>query len=250
MSNPVLLFNNVLKLGSGLTATSEVAGYPVENVYDWRPGTPYRWRATSTASQTITVSGLTAGTKVDCLFVAGHNLSGCSVTAAGQALGTVPSNNFWMKSFTEQTGTTFSVVISGASVASQVGVLVLGKALAFPRGLEPSWDVYGEEPVTEWNVSEGGMFLGANYLYTIKRLTISYQEPGFSTTEFWTPASGLGFDDDFKPHARQYPFAFGWNLDTDPEGWLARLEGGFKNPFFATTSRRTLAMPIVAYREA
>lgn len=77
---PFILSDNVLIDGT-VTVTSEEAGYPKENMWDWLDST--YWKATSAAVQNIVIDKGAAGISVDTLGVLGHNWG-----TAGNSLGT------------------------------------------------------------------------------------------------------------------------------------------------------------------
>ena len=241
--NPRILFHNALATGSSLSATNQDAAYPVSNLLDWRAARAFAFASTNTSS-TITVTGCPANTKVDTLFIAGHNLSGASINPAGTGAVTVPNNKFWMKGFTEQTGTSFTVVISSAPSGFYCGVMVLGQALTIPLGAQPGWDIYGWQPNTNWSMSDTGMPLGSETFGIEREITISYPDPGFTTTELWAATTMPNMDTDFRAHARKNPFAFGWNLDTDPEGYLCLLQS-VSAPFSYLSTRRSMELSFV-----
>ena len=75
MASPFFLFENVLESGT-LTASTEVDGWPAENLLDWRPGTAYRWRAAIASTPATVEVDLGVGNEIlaDAIGIAGHNL--------------------------------------------------------------------------------------------------------------------------------------------------------------------------------
>ena len=72
-------------------------------------------------------------------------------------------------------------------------------------------------------------------------------------TDFFDPASGLGWDEEFVDHAIDSgkPFWFAWNLDTEAsEVYLCHVDGDeFRSPFVGTTNRRGLNCTFIGHRE-
>lgn len=250
--NPRLLFHNVFALGT-VTASSTASGYLASNIADWRPGAAFSWKANA-ATSPATLSVTVASTSVDTIFIAGHNLGSqgktvdVKLTSPGAVtIGSIPSTwglNYWMGSFSTQTGTTFTVSLEasgGFGSAPQVGVLVLGRALEVPMGIQQGHDLKGWRPEREESFSETGFPLGANFTTSRRRLSLEWPEPGFSNTDFWTKATFPNFDKDFRAHAAQNPFAFGYDLAVDNVGLFCLLRSAMQ-PFAATHSYRTLVL--------
>lgn len=262
------LYENILEDGT-LTA-SEASGFPVENVIDWRVGTPYRWKfdaTTSPASITLDL-GSASSAQPDTFVLGGHNLytagAKYKVQYSTDGFATMTSDAFTFATpaddFAAQT--TFTVGSSyrywriqiestGANFteAPQIGVATLGRRLALPNGITPDVDIYGEDPQTEWTMSEGGDHLGAVLRYVGKRFALSFPDPGFAVADFFD-TSGVEFDTGLKPHLRTKPCWFAWNTDADSRGvWLVRRDGPVGNPFVYSTARRALTLTLIAKQE-
>jgi hypothetical protein len=249
--NPRLLFHNVYALGT-VTASSTASGYLASNITDWRPGAAFSWKANVTTSP-ATLSVTVASTSVDTIFIAGHNLGsqGKDVTVSltspsSVSIGTIASTwgtKYWMAGFSTATGTTFTLSLAasgGFASAPQIGVVVLGKALEMPMGIQQGHDLKGWRPEREESFSETGFPLGANFTSSRRRLSLEWPEPGFSNSEFWTK-SFPNFDVDFRAHAAQNPFAFGYDLAVDNVGLFCLLRSAAQ-PFGITHSYRTLVL--------
>lgn len=256
--NPCLHFKNVFDQGT-VTAGSTASGFPATNVADWRMATPYRWKATGSGTQYIQVDlGASLTMNADTVSIAGHNLKtgayslavkyGAGYSSTALTATVVPSDRPWIKTFTAPGAQRYwKVELTSGSTTPQIGILVLGLRLELPLGPQPGWDLWGEEAVTDYVTNEYGMPLGSNLKYLSKRMTIDYPD-GFSDSELWT-ASGISWDTDFLPHSRSKPFFFAWDTATDTEPWLCRRDGFMSNPISFIKTRRTLSMPVVAYRE-
>ena len=257
--NPYLHFKNVFDQGT-VSCSTEAAGYPAENIADWRMATPYRWKATASGTQSLTVDlGGSLTMDSDTVSIAGHNLytggyslavkygSGYSSTALAATV--VPSDRPWTKTFTAPGAQRYwKIELTSGTTTPQIGILILGLRLTIPLGPQPGWDLWGEEAVTDYQSNEYGMPLGSNLRYISKRLTIDYPDAEFSNSELWS-ATGISWDTDFMPHSRTKPFFFSWDAASDTEPWLCRREGYLSNPIGSVSTRRNLSMPVVAYRE-
>ena len=189
MANPFLFFESLLDSGT-VTATSEAAGFPVENLSDWRQGTPYRWKATTNGTQNIDIDlGAAPGfAACDTICIGGHNLGTGGATysvqhdstgAFGGAETTVlaaqsPSDDLpQLSTFTGANVRYWRVIIAGTpSAVAQIGILTLGRRLAFTAGVQPGLDPYGAEAVADDATSENGSPLGTNLRYIRRRFNI------------------------------------------------------------------------------
>lgn len=160
----VLGYQNLLNVNN-VTATSEVAADPITNIAN--PATAYVWRATSAATQTITIN--TAGQTVDYIGIARHNLNqvGLTVTVKYNGITIVPSTAIsdvqaLMFLQNEATPTTVEIIIAGATEAPVIGVLYIGKALRLQRNIYVGHTpiTYGRQRKSVNGISENGQYLG------------------------------------------------------------------------------------------
>lgn len=250
MANPFFLFENIFADGD-LTVTSEAAGYPKENLTDWRNWNV--WRATATATQHIDVDyGSTIAP--DTLVISGHN--GATVAAK------------WRVAYSD-TGTSYSLVdtytafvdddplvytfsesahrywrvslgVSPSDVV-QAGIVMLGRRFELPR-LDTGTAPYSQEVVSDAAINENGQMLGVNVKY-VRRSGLNLNYDSMSLTEFWTPASGLTFDDDMAPHmSAGKPMWYAWNIDLEPRHVWYVYASKWDAPHVSTTNRRALRM--------
>lgn len=205
MAYPFILYTNIYESGT-VTATSEATGFDVENIFDWR--SYVRWKATSTATQYITVD---YGTAVSCdaLGITGHNLSDATVSVESSTTGAwageqatrlsgfTPTDNADIcKPFTAASVRYWRIKILTPTTAPEIGVLCLGARLDFPKNpTRPLlFNNEGMEVVSER--SKGGHILGVvNYFrpYSIALsfswLTIAFLRGDLYT--FWSTHGGL-----------------------------------------------------------
>lgn len=268
MARPAILFENDFALGT-LTSRAAAAGYPCSNTTDWRSGGPYRWRGESgetTGDEWLKVdAGLGSTYQPECCIVAGHNLytlgwrwkpqySDNDIAWSDAASYLTPTSNapsvalwnatsigahrYWRAYLQHPT-----LTVGGQL---QLGIATLGRLMTIPAGMPDGTDILGEEAVTDWASSPGGAWLGANHRYVKRDFELAY-DIGMTTTEFYSPASGLRFDEDFLPHARSKPFWFLWNTDVSQQtAWLCAVNGKISMPFHGIYTRRKLSLPIRA----
>ena len=72
--NHLLLFENVLANGTLTSSPGDAAGYPKENVLDWRMPTAYAWKASATTTPAYLAVDLGAGVTsvVDAVAIGAH----------------------------------------------------------------------------------------------------------------------------------------------------------------------------------
>lgn len=131
---------NVLESGT-VTVTGEAQGYPAYRLYDRLFARP--WRAVGTGTQTIQVDQGAAPVAVDCLIVPlGHLLDGCTLAFERSPNGSdwTPLVTAWVQSGSDTilkqaaaptTDRYLRVVISGASVAPEIGELLITRLHTF-----------------------------------------------------------------------------------------------------------------------
>lgn len=263
MARPIILFENDIWENGTLTETTEAAGFPHESVNDWRMSTPYRWKATTTATQELDCDIGAATGQPTAAAIGGHNLATVSATwrvlysdngadyteaFAAQA----PADDMpQMQTFTMSSAHRYwRLEIAGSPTAvAQIGVFTLGREMEFEQGPMPDLDPYGYEVQQDVSRNERGAFIGSNIRYIEKRFNVSHS-PGMTTAGFYAPASGISFDDDFTPHVQAgKPFWFAWNIDVEPTEVYLCTTDAVRMPWSGTTLRRELHMTLVGYRE-
>jgi len=271
---PFVFFNSVFDdAGVTLSASSEQAAFPVSNVTDWRMGTPYRWKSdVLTDDQEINFDAGAGNTTLpDTFAIAGHNFGTIGATVTLQSdtddidpyttvRGPVTVSDDLPLILTNSSSTPTRywrlriLKDGGGSFASkpEIGIYVLGDRLEFTgAGVEPGLDPWGVESVVEDSRNENGSPIGVNVKYRRKMFHFDYSTAGIADSDFFNPASGLGFDDDFKPHAIDAgkPFFFNWNLSAQAdENYLCWVRD-IRMPFVGSTARRAFQAQFEGYRE-
>jgi len=160
----VIGYNNLLNVNN-VTVTSALATNPITNVAN--PATAYTWEATSGASQTITIQ--TSGQTIDYVGIARHNLNqvGLTVTLKYNGVTVVPATPvseiqaiLFLQN--EATPDTVEIIIEGATMAPQIGVIYVGKSLRLQRNIYVGHTpiTYGRNRKAINGVSENGQYLG------------------------------------------------------------------------------------------
>lgn len=246
MANPWMLFENVYEDGA-ITANNEDASYPVENVIDWREDVRFR-SSTTTALQTIDVdlgtsfASLPHGGAPDAACIAGHNLATVadkwriSYSDNGSAwtdlswVDVQATNIPHLTTWSGQGAHRYWRLTVGSvalSAVMQLGILTVGRRLTLPKGPTPAMDAYGRSLEGVWGGEQPhGSRLERKTRNVARRFQMRFGPPGFRDEDFFAPASGLGWDDDFRPHAlvAGKPFFFAWNSDTEADPWLCVTE--------------------------
>lgn len=269
MANPSVLTEDIfVQSGATVTMTSETAGFPKENLQDWRLGTAYRWKATSVASQTYHVDLGSAAPSIarscDAFVIGGHNLG--TVTAdvsvawstddaawTDVVTSAAPGDDFpYMRQWTAPGVKRYwRVVIANATTTpAQAGIITLGRRLDFTEGAQADLDPYQQEAVVEDASNENGSPIGVNVRYKRKVFRINHTNIGMTDADFFS-VSGMNFDDHFVPHAidNGKPFWFTWNWDVDTDETYLCKTRRVRQPFITSTARRQLSAEFEAFRE-
>ena len=175
----VIGYQNVLNV-SNVTATSALSTNPITSVAN--PATAYTWEATSAATQTITIQ--TAGQQIDYIGIARHNLDqiGLTVTVKYNGVTVIPASSvssiqaiLFLQN--EATPDTVEIIIAGATVAPQIGVIYIGKALRLERNIYVGHTPinYSRDRVSINGVSESGQYLGEIVVRQTNSTTVSLQ---------------------------------------------------------------------------
>lgn len=213
MNDIIILYDNVLPTASAISVTSEATGYAKENAYDWL--TWDFWKPTAAGTVYYTVD-LGAAQLLNAWGLYAHDLgaNGASIKLqyssdnfaadindvgiAVSPTGTEPV----LKTFTAINARYWRWEIASASVASKIGVLMLGSYLQPPAplevGHEPDSMASQYEPMV--NLSQESAILGAS-LYKKPfpgKLDISLLTPDW-IRNYWYP---------FLQHVEQSPKGF------------------------------------------
>ena len=218
----VIGYQNILNVNN-VTATSSLATNPITNVAN--PATAYTWEATSAATQTITIN--TAGQEVDYIGIARHNLNqiGLTVSVKYNGITIVPATSIsdvQALLFLQNIAIpdTVEIIISGATVAPQIGVIYIGKSLRLERNIYVGHTpiTYGRNRTSINGVSENGQYLGEIVVREMNMTQVSLQ----NLTPIWYRTM---LDPFFKLSPRP-PCFWAWRPETYPdEVGFAWVEG-------------------------
>jgi hypothetical protein len=218
--NPLLCYKN-LAIGSTVTASSEAAGFPKENVLN--PLTYNSWKPN--AQDSYIQFDLGAPKEINYMAIAAHNLGSNSNTISFEWFDTV--SNTWQNEITNvaptedstillimgtnRTFQTWKLAISGGTPPN-VGVVYLGKALEVER------KIYGGHTPVNLNQdtkilpqkSETGQFLGKSIISQGAKTDVMFKNlsKNFVYGEYKT----------FIETAQTQPFFFAWRPGTFADG--------------------------------
>jgi hypothetical protein len=228
MALPFILYDNIFDNGA-ISATSEVGS--VQNIKDWR--SYVRWSATSTATQYVTVDH---GTAVACdgLGIAGHNLSGATLSVASSTTGAwageqvtrlapfTPTDNADIcKPFTSASARYWRLKILTPSEVPEIGVLCLGPRMDFPIYPDKPLDFKQSQMEADESVSKGGHLLGVTTRFEPYTFSLSFTYIDYS----WIVAN---FDVFWKAHGKTHtPFFVNINADLWSDGRFCKFPDSF-----------------------
>ena len=218
----VIGYQNILNVNN-VTATSSLATNPITNVAN--PATAYTWEATSASTQTITIN--TAGQEVDYIGIARHNLNqiGLTVSVKYNGITIVPATSIsdvQALLFLQNIAIpdTVEIIISGATVAPQIGVIYIGKSLRLERNIYVGHTpiTYGRNRTSINGVSENGQYLGEIVVREMNMTQVSLQN--------LTPTWYRSMLDPFFKLSPRPPCFWAWRPETYPnEVGFAWIEG-------------------------
>lgn len=222
---PLIGWHNLVLVGN-VAATSEASGYPASNLVN--PTTHLDWRATSTADQYLTVSGLDE--TFNYVGLAKHNLGSTAAAVSvetwnGSSWDEVlspsvpPDDAPLMLKFSTQSATQARVLIQDGSEAPRVAVLYLGFVLTAERRIYA-----GHTPITYGRKTEGpaGYSEGGNYL---GRIITRETRTTIARLSLISPVWYRQYFVEFLAAAKDRPFFFAWRPASYPletgYAWLA-----------------------------
>jgi hypothetical protein len=229
MAAPSILYDNLFLLGTPV-ATDTAAGYNVLNVTDLKDHT--FWKAASSGIKYITIDCGSAKS-ADCLGLYAHNLDSAQANGSVSVESSI-NNTDWtqrlapfipqagasVKIFTSASARYWRVKIVTASVAAQIGVILLGVRLnmEYPQEAPVSYLNEGIKGLTEESVA--GNFLGA----VLENFPINLSANFKNFTSAWYNASFLPF---WNNHAKRLkPFFYCHDLDNYPnDNYFVRCTG-------------------------
>jgi len=173
-AKPIILFNNDLENSGIDSITSEQAGFPKENMLDWKPWTV--WRSSGTADQVIILDKGVAGVTIDAFGIDGHNMGtetaqiqvehddNAGFASATTAFLQIFSNDDrFFKLFTGSTERYWRITITLLGVShAEIGLLFLGARYTMPRLPIDGFNLDRQESKGRVNRSRGGNHLGSS----------------------------------------------------------------------------------------
>lgn len=222
--NPIFGYHNLVTT-SNISATTEAAGYPIDNVAN--PNTAIEWRANTTATHYLTVDTQAYAGEIDYIAIARHNLGSnaieVSVEVATTTSGGAPSG--WTEvvsgvlfaddapalfRFTSGSYTGVRLKMLTGAAAARIAVVYCGKLLIGQRRI-----YVGHTPITDGRttkiingMSESGNFLGRIVLGEFNETSIAMK----SLTPSWVRS----YLRPFIQETREIPFFFGWRPQSYP----------------------------------
>ena len=217
---------------TGLTATSEAAGFLVANVLDMLEGT--LWKATSSSDQYIAFDAGSGNTyTADYIAIAGHNLKtrAATLTLQYSTNGADWSNAFTgfavvddkalVKEFTTQTVRYWRVKLSSMSGIPYIAICIWGQAIELDYA-SSSFDPHAEDNKANVNLSETGYVLGIHNRYSERQIDLIFNDADdtlYQKCKTWWDTSGLK------------NFFVSWEPTSHAtEVYLMRPDSSFKNP--------------------
>ena len=180
-----IAYYNFLEYGA-LTVTSEATGFPKANLQDYRDYT--YWKATSNATQTITIDLTGTGyesSAVSYLGFVSHNLKTIEADITlyywdGSEFAVLiptfnaPSDNVFFIEFTPQASTKFRIGIANSNAAPQIGFIGLGQVCQFTYLPDAPFNLGGERIIATQEISNSGNLLGVTLDYAEIDLSSSF----------------------------------------------------------------------------
>lgn len=210
-------------------ASSEAAGYPATNMIN--PSTFLKWKATSTAAQSIAFFGVSMTGTIDYVGIAKHNLGtvGADVELRGSFDGgfsypvsiatfSPADDSPIIIAFTGAAYTAVVLLTGATSAPIQVGVVYVGQRLTIPCRLYVGHTPlkYARSPNVVTSRSENGNFLG--------RVVIGGKSSSKASFKNIKPDFYRASVDPFIKSADSTPFFFAWRPDSYPNevgyAWL------------------------------
>jgi hypothetical protein len=178
-NKPIIAYQNNVTFSS-ITATSSTNAGPITNAAN--PATSFVWRATSNATQVITINN--SGAPVNYIGIARHNLNQAGLTAEVRFNGVVvltaqavQDNQALLIYFDEASPDTITITLAGATIAPTIGVIYAGLTMRLERSLYVGHTpiTYARDRKTINGMSENGQYLGEIVVRESKQTQVSIQ---------------------------------------------------------------------------
>ncbi len=175
-TNPIILYANELPNAASITVTSEAAGYPKENAYDYLPWDAWMAAAAGTVYYTVDMG---SAVSMDAWGAFRHTLgtNGASIQAQYSTTGAFAgeevnvgsavspsSTEPFLRAFGAVSARYWRFKIISASAASEIAGIFLGTRMDMQEGLRPGYVPDTNKPRYSRisNVSEAGNLLGGS----------------------------------------------------------------------------------------
>lgn len=256
MSKAYIFYDNLFTspLVTSVTASSQRAGYSVENAYDWRTTTYWSpnvysgysyFQATFSSAVTadyIAIYRHNLGTVGGIFYVAysNDNWATTNITVSGTYPTSATDNELKIKLFAPITARYWRVIfVLYTSTPFYVGVVMLGKSFNLYRGMPPSFILpHQARKNTIMNQkTEGGQFAGrAITSHGAKTTILNKAIPANWYREHVEP---------FILHAEKYPFLFSWNhTDRPADACWCETDGDIPDAPIDENYRQNLNVPV------
>jgi hypothetical protein len=230
-SYPAVCWDNLVGRDPGPTIThsADAAGYPFENVSDWRDYT--QWRSSDAGTLFVKLdAGAGQTMTADSLAIAGHNLASEGVEELALQSSdddseyedcftplTPADDRVIFRKFPAQSHRYFKLIIPTYTNPPRIGVLFIGQAMSIPAYPDPGFDPDAREADLAQEVSKTGRLLGTAARFVRREISARFSRiaPDFISGQ-WVPF--------FANHGAT-PFFFAWDPDGRPEEcYLVRLK--------------------------
>lgn len=226
-AKPIIAWQNRV-LSADLTVSSEAAGFPKENLPDWRPY--LAWKGVGLDEQWLQLDAGPGRTlTADCVGISGHDFQSqnASLELAASENGSdwevivpafVPSDNrSWLKTFAAVSRRWWRLRIPvGYSSPPRLGIWFLGEHLSFPVYPELGFDPDGQVKESEVQQSRGGNLLGVVERFSRREVRVNFRH----LSPAWCEAVWKPF---FAAHGLK-PFFWAWDLQNHRDQvYLMRL---------------------------
>lgn len=219
LNAPLFAYDNLVT-STNVAAGNSATGYPATNLAN--PATFLKWKANTTASQSLTID-LTGNTQqIDYIAIAKHNFytAGVDVTIRGDTGSglteivpqfSLSDDGVFLARFEAAAYVEISIDLSAASVAAEAAVLYCGTLLPAERNIYVG---YAPMTLSRDSDSVAGFSENGNYL---GRIEVNSSRSGQITLNNLTPAWVRSSLVPFLEEAKSRPFFFAWRPDTYPD---------------------------------
>lgn len=251
----IICYDNLLTspLLATLTATSEQAGYSVQNAFDWY--TTSYWSPVPAVGIHSFTATFTSPVTADYLAIYKHNLGdvggtfyleysldgGVTWLLANTTVTSATNNELKINLFNAVTATHWRVVFNLSSANPfYVGVVMFGQKLPLYRGMVGGFVVprHGRKNEIINQKTEGGQFVGRAKISQGARSNINFKTvPQAWVRDYWEA---------FVLHAEMLPFLFSWNHEFYPQDACYCVSDGEIPPLAINENRfHDISLPVM-----